>query len=80
MSRIIEIVLFLTPFLAFATWRLVVPSPAPPPWLIYALAGAVALLLLGLLWTRHFDAGDANDAYVPAKLIGGRVVPAQRTP
>jgi hypothetical protein len=80
MSRIIEIVLFLAPFLAFAAWRLFFPSPTPPLWMIYALGGFVALMLLALLWVRHIDAGDANEAYVPARIIGGQVVPAQKAP
>jgi hypothetical protein len=79
-SRVIEIVLFLTPFLSFAAWRLLFPSPLPPLWLVYGLAGFVALMLLALVWARHLDAGDASESYVPARLIDGRVVPAQRLP
>jgi hypothetical protein len=80
MSRIIEIVLFLAPLLSFATWRLLFPSPTPPLWLVYGLAGFVGLMLVGLLWSRHLDAGDAGEAYVPARLIDGRVTPAERAP
>ena len=80
MSRMIEIVLFLTPFLSFAAWRLLFPSPLPPLWLIYSLTGFVILMLLALVWSRHFDAGDAQEGYVPAQLIDGRVVPAHRAP
>lgn len=80
MSRIIEIVLFLAPFLSFAAWRLLFPSPTPPLWLMYGMAGFVALMLLSLLWLRHLDAGDASEAYIPAKLVGGQVEPAQRGP
>jgi hypothetical protein len=80
MSRIIEIVLFLTPFLSFAAWRAWFPSPTPPLSLVYGMTGFVALMLLSLLWLRHLDAGDASEAYVPAKLVGGQVMPAQRAP
>ncbi len=80
MSRIIEILLFVTPFLAFAGWRLLFPSPLPPLWLLQCLAAAVALMLLALLWSRHQDAGDANQAYVPARLVDGQIVPAQPAP
>jgi hypothetical protein len=79
-SRMIEIVLFLTPFLSFAAWRLLFPSPRPPLWLMYGLAGFVVLMLLALVWSRHLDAGDTSESYVPARLIDGRVVPAQRGP
>lgn len=80
MSRMIEIVLFLTPFLSFAAWRLLFPSPLPPLWLIYSLTGFVIFMLSALIWSRHFDAGDAQEGYVPAQLIDGRVVPAHPTP
>jgi hypothetical protein len=74
MSRIIEIVLFLAPFLGFAVWRLWFPSPVPPLWLMYGLAAFVGLLLLALAWVWHLEAGDANQPYVPAQLHDGRVV------
>jgi hypothetical protein len=78
MPRIIEIVLFLIPFLSFAAWRLLFPSPTPPVWMLYGLCGFVALMLLALFWLRHIDSGDAREAYIPARLIGGHVVPAQK--
>jgi hypothetical protein len=81
MPRIIEIVLFLTPLLGFAAWRLWFPSPLPPLWLMYGLGGFVGLMLLMLAWVWQLDAGDANRSYVPAVLRDGRVVPGhQGTP
>ena len=80
MPRIIEIVLFLIPFLGFATWRLLFPSPQSPLWLTSGLAGFVVLMLLALLWAWHFDATDADQRYIPAQLHDGHVVPARRTP
>jgi hypothetical protein len=77
MPRIIEIVLFLTPFLAFAAWRLLFPSPLPPRWLMYGLAAFLGVMLVALVWAWHLDAGDANQPYVPDELHGGRVVPAR---
>ena len=80
MSRIIEIVLFLTPFLSFAAWRLLFPSPQPPLWLMRGLACFVVLLLVALFWLRQRDAGDGNEAYIPAQMRDGRVVPAHKAP
>ena len=82
MPRLIEIILFLTPFLGFAVWRLVFPSPLPPLWLLCALAGFVAVMLAALLWLWHADAGDAGLPYVPARLLDGRIVkvPPARPP
>ncbi len=74
MSRVIEIVLFLTPFLGFAAWRLLFPSPTPPLWLVAGFAGFVVLALGCLLWVRQMDATDARAAYVPATLRDGRVI------
>lgn len=79
MSRLIEIVLFLTPFLSFAAWRIIAPSPLPPAWLMYSLSGFVTLMLLALIWVWHLDAGDANQPYRPDVLHNGRAVPAQRS-
>jgi hypothetical protein len=76
MSRIIEIVLFLTPFLSFAVWRLLFPSPLPPSWLMYGLTGFVVVMLAALIWLRHFDSADANQPYIPDELRDGRVVTA----
>ena len=80
MSRIIEIVLFLTPLLGFFLWRLVLPAPVPPLWLVGGLTTFMAILLLALLWLRHLDADDANKAYVPAQLQDDHVVPAHPAP
>ena len=46
--------------------------------MLYGLCGFVALMLLALFWIRHIDAGDAHEAYIPARLIDGRVVPAKK--
>jgi hypothetical protein len=80
MSRIIEIMLFLTPFLSFAVWRLLFPSPLPPPWLTYGLTGFVVLMLVALIWVWHLDAEDANQPYRPDELHNGRVVTHPGTP
>ena len=75
MPRIIEIVLFLTPLLSFAVWRLAFPSPSPPAWLVRGATAFVVLMLLALVWVWHLDAGDANQRYVPDQMHDGRVVP-----
>lgn len=75
MSRAIEIILFLTPFVAFAAWRLWFPSPLPPLGLVYAMATFVGLMLTGLLWVSHREARDAHQAYVPAVMRDGRIIP-----
>jgi hypothetical protein len=75
MPRLIEILLFLTPFVGFAVWRLVVPSERPPMWLVTGAVGFVVVMLALLIWLRARDASDALQTYVPAQLRDGRVVP-----
>jgi Family of unknown function (DUF6111) len=80
MSRLIEIALFLSPFVAFAIWRLAAPSPTPPGWLVGSFGAFAAIMLLALVWVRFFEAGNRQDSYVPAHLSNGQVMPAQRVP
>lgn len=75
MTRLIEIILFLTPFVGFAVWRLVAPTERPPVWLVAGAAGFVVLMLASLFWLRSIDASDSLRAYVPAQLRNGRIVP-----
>ncbi len=75
MPRIIEIVLFLAPFAAFALWRLYFRTRVLPLWFIVGLGCGVLAMLGGLLWTRHQVAGDAKERYRPAILQEGRIVP-----
>jgi hypothetical protein len=74
MPRLIEILLFLTPFVGFAVWHLLFPSPRPPLWLVSGLAVFVVLMLASLLWLRHIEATDADRPYVPARMEDGRIV------
>ena len=74
MPRLIEIVLFLTPFIGFATWRLLFPQPLSPIWLMAGLTGFAVLMFVALLWLRQMDAEDANRPYIPAELRNGRIV------
>jgi hypothetical protein len=75
MPRIIEIVLFLTPFVAFALWRWYFRILVPPLWFVVGLGCVVLMLLGGLLWTLHEVAGDAREQYRPASLEDGRIIP-----
>ena len=80
MPRLIEIVLFLTPFVAFAAWRVWFPSPLPPAGLVYGLAAFAGLMLVALFWTSHLDSRDAHRAYVPAVMHDGRIISGHAAP
>ena len=73
--RLIEIVLFLSPFAAFLVLRLLAPARILPPWVLPVFTVAVLVMLGLLLLLRSYDAGDAGKAYVPARLEDGRVIP-----
>ncbi len=75
MPRLIEILLFLTPFVGFAVWRLVAPSERPPVWLVTGAVCFVVLMLASLVWLRARDASDTFQTYVPAQLQDGHIVP-----
>ena len=74
-----DIVLFLTPFAAYALWLLAARRPVGPSawetrtigWL--ALAGA--LLTIAVLFAFiHFDTAPPGGVYVPAHMENGRIV------
>jgi hypothetical protein len=77
MPRLIEIVLFLTPLAAFAVWWFAARSTGLPRWFLGALAGVIALVLAGLLWTRHQAVQDAALQYQPAQLRDGQIIPGR---
>lgn len=80
MTRLIEIVLFLTPFIGFAAWRFIAPGDRLPGWIVISAASTVMLILVLLLIVRGLYAGDGNRAYIPAHMQDGRVVPGQAAP
>jgi Family of unknown function (DUF6111) len=75
MLRLAEILLFLTPFALFALWRVLAPLGGPPPRLVALAAGALALLLLALLWYRGAGSMPPHASYVPPTYEDGRIIP-----
>lgn len=80
MLRLVEVALFLSPFAAFAMWRLLAPAGGPSRMMIGIGAGVLALLAGSLLWLRMEDAAPAEAVYVPSHLQDGRVEPAHSEP
>jgi hypothetical protein len=80
MIRVLEIALFLAPFVAFAAWRLFAPNTEIGPR--HIVAAAIALLIcFGLLaWLRLEEAEPAGSTYVPARLEDRRVQPPTAVP
>ncbi len=70
-----EVLLFFTPFLLFGAWRVSVAYARPS--LAWGALGA-ALVLMGA--TAFFGLerrAPATDAYVPARIVDGKIVPGQ---
>jgi len=72
--RLLEIALFLVPFATFVAWRLG-GSGAPSPTLLGAALGVMLLLAASLVWFGSYDTLGPGQAYVPARVQDGRIVP-----
>jgi hypothetical protein len=78
--RLTELLLFLTPFVAFLVWWLSA-SAGGPSWPLLIGTGCVLVLLVGVLvWLSRENALPPNAAYVPAELQDGRIVPGHAAP
>jgi len=72
--RLLEIALFLVPFATFAAWRL--GGGGPPSATL--LGGALTVMLVlaaSLVWFGSYDTLGPGQAYVPARVEDGRIVP-----
>lgn len=79
-SLLIELGLFLTPFVLYAALLIATRgSPVPANWSVGALAGvsaaAVALVVLGLFLFEHGQMAKPGAHYVPAQVKDGAFVP-----
>ena len=73
-----ELGLFVSPFVLYAAWRLAAARAQPA--LVWGVVGAIAVLAAGTVWvglTRRLDRGEA---YVPARIEGGRIVSGHGVP
>jgi hypothetical protein len=80
MLRLVEVVLFLVPFLVVAVWRLLLPARGPSMRTVAALGVMVVLLATALLLLRAQDAEPPTAGYVPSHVQNGRVMPSSVAP
>jgi hypothetical protein len=80
MLRLVEIILFVAPFVIFAAWRIAAPAGNPPTRVLAGTAIFLLLMFVALLWLRHEGSLPAGDTYVPSELQDGRIVPAHGIP
>ncbi|MCW3477587.1 DUF6111 family protein [Limobrevibacterium gyesilva] len=78
MLRFTELGLFLVPFALFVTWRIM--GPRTPPRLVWAAAVAVLVMAAGTMWYGLNRRIDRSEAYEPAHLEDGRIVPGHGVP
>jgi len=80
MLRLIEILLFLAPFIFFAAWRISATARGPSPRIVAASIVLLGVLLGALLWFQREGALPSGSTYVPATLHGGRVIQGHGAP
>lgn len=78
--RLPELLLLLTPFIAFLAWRITLRLGAPPRTVVLATSAVVVLAVLLLVWLGRENTLPPHTAYVPAQLQNGRVIPGHGRP
>ncbi|MBV9654376.1 MAG: hypothetical protein JOZ42_07400 [Acetobacteraceae bacterium] len=79
MLRLTELLMFLTPFVAFALWRLTAAHGGPSTLVLVLTTLGIAGLFAVLMMFSHHDALTATEAYVPARMENGGIVPGHGT-
>jgi hypothetical protein len=80
MLRLVELALFLSPFVFFAVWRAVGTDGGPSVKVVLAAACVLALLAGTLVWLSLHQALPPGTAYAPAHLEDGRIVSGHAVP
>lgn len=80
MLRLVELALFLSPFLAFAAWRYYADGPGPSTQIVVGAACVVILLAVALIWLGKDRAIPSDDAYAPARFENGHIVAGHGVP
>jgi hypothetical protein len=80
MLRLVELALFLAPFVAFAAWRFLAVEGGPSVRVLVAAACVLAMLTGALIWLSQEDTVPTGSSYQPARLQDGRIVSDQSAP
>lgn len=81
MPYLVEFLLFLLPFAAYALWRWLNPGIEPGPRVMLAAGIGVLLMFLFAVWFGLSVSMRPHEVYVPAQLgPDGRVVPGRPEP
>ena len=80
MLRLVEVALFLSPFVFFAVWRAVGTAGGPSVPVVVAAACVLAVLAGALVWLSLHEALPPGTAYAPARLEDGKIVSGHAVP
>ncbi len=76
--RWVEVALFLAPFALFAAWRL--SARLARPSLLWGMIAVVLVLAVGTVLFGLSRRLPPSDAYVPARIVDGKIVPGRGVP
>ena len=80
MLRLVELALFLTPFVVFAIWRFAAFEGGASVRVVVGAACVLAVLAGLLIWLSQVDALPPGARYEPARLQNGRVISGHAAP
>jgi Family of unknown function (DUF6111) len=80
MAYLVEILLFLAPFAAFALWRRLNPGAEPSPGVVWLALAGLGLALAGAVWYGLEVSMGPGTVYVPARVEDGRLIPGHTEP
>lgn len=80
MPYVIELILFLLPFSAYALWRRFNPTAEPSGPMLIAAGLGLVFALAGAVWFGQSRSLDRSSVYVPAHIEGERIEPGHLEP
>ena len=80
MLRLVELALFLAPFVVFAVWRFAAMEGGPSVRVVVGAACVLALLAGTLIWLSQDDALPPGVSYQPPRLEDGKIIYAHGAP
>jgi hypothetical protein len=80
MLRLVELALFLAPFVVFAVWRFAAMEGGPSVRVVVGAACVLALLAGTLIWLSQDDALPPGVSYQPPRLEDGKIISAHGAP
>ena len=74
MLRLVELALFLAPFILFALWRFMAVEGGPSVRVVVVITCVLAVLAGALIWLSQDEALPPGVSYAPARLQDGKIV------